>query len=41
MIIMAFAHEADIQKQCRETGHAGSSAWLGDFNCSPIKPKHL
>jgi len=35
MFLGAFAHEGDIQTQCREHGKAGYSAWRGELICAP------
>lgn len=32
-ILGGVAHEADIRRQCIQTGHAGQAGWLGDFEC--------
>ena len=37
--IGAFAHEGDLQRNCKETGHTNSSGWHGEMTCSPITPK--
>lgn len=31
----AYAHEGDIQRNCKEHGETNSSGWRGELNCSP------
>lgn len=37
LLVGGYTHETDIQNHCKEHGHAGQTAWRGDFTCAPIK----
>jgi len=36
-VFSAYAHESDIQRECKEKGRTGSSAWQGELKCESIK----
>ena len=37
--IGGYAHEGDIQRNCKDHGKTNSAGWRGEMTCSPVLEK--